>query len=70
MTNLNLTNLNLDPESDTNEKLGSVYTKRQRQHQCCDNSVMTLAIMFSLKTMELLEDWLQTPFWSDPIVSN
>ena len=29
--------------------LGSVYTKRQRQS--CDNSAMTVAILFSLKTI-------------------
>ena len=32
-----------------NEPLGLVFTKRQRQR--CDNSAMTLAILFSLKTM-------------------
>ena len=33
--------------------LGSVYIKRQRQP--CDNSAITLAILFSLKTMESLQ---------------
>ena len=32
---------------------------RLRQSQCCDNSVMTLAILFSLKSMETLENGLQ-----------
>ena len=31
--------------------LGLVHTKRQRQR--CDNSAMTLGILFSMKTMEL-----------------
>ena len=35
-------------------RLGSVYTKRQRQR--CDNSAMMLAILFSLKTMESLQN--------------
>ena len=37
--------------------LGSVYTKRQRQR--CTNSAMMLAILFSLKSMETLENRLQ-----------
>ena len=37
--------------------LGPVYTKRQRQ--CCDNSVMTVTILFSLKSIESLENGLQ-----------
>ena len=37
--------------------LGPVYTKRQ--HQRCDNSAMTLAILFSLKSVEMLENRLQ-----------
>ena len=41
-----------------NVPLGPVYTKRQRQ--CCDNSVMTLVILFSLKSVESLENRLQT----------
>ena len=50
--------------------LGLICTKRQSQS--CDNSAMTLAILFSLKTMELLEDGLHpqsgvTPF---PVVIN
>ena len=47
-----------DSESDAAKKaLGSVYT--EHQHQGCDNSWMTLAILFSLKTMESLENGLQ-----------
>ena len=41
-------------------KLGTVYTKPQCQH--CDNSVMTLAILFSLKTMEPLKIGVATHF--------
>ena len=37
--------------------LGLVYTKRQCQR--CDNSSMRLAILFSFKTMESLENRLQ-----------
>ena len=40
--------------------LGSVYTKRQCQ--CCDNSVMMLAILFSLKTVESLQNGVATIF--------
>ena len=40
-----------------NGPLGPVYTKRQHQH--CDNVATTLAILFSLKTMESLENRLQ-----------
>ena len=29
------------------DRLGPIYTKRQ--HQCCDNSAMTVEILFSLK---------------------
>ena len=38
--------------------LAHVYTKRQRQR--CDNYAMTLAILLSLKSMETLENGLQT----------
>ena len=38
--------------------LGPIYTKRQRQH--CDHSAIMLAILFSLKSMETLENGLQT----------
>ena len=34
----------------------------QRQRQCCNNSAMMLAIMFSLKTMELLQKGVATHF--------
>ena len=40
--------------------LGSLYTKRQCQ--CCDNSVMMLAILFSLKTVESLQNGVATIF--------
>ena len=40
------------------QHLGPVYTKRQRQ--CCNHPVMMLAILFSLKSMEMLETGLQT----------
>ena len=38
--------------------LAPVYTKHQ--HQRCDHSAMTLAILFSLKSPETLENGLQT----------
>ena len=38
--------------------LGPVYTKRQCQR--CDHSAMTLVILFSLNSMEILENGLQT----------
>ena len=47
--------------------LGPIYTKRQRQ--CCDNSAMTLAILFSLKTMELLQNGVTTYFQVIPLIS-
>ena len=53
--------------SSANEPLGTVYTKRQRQ--CCDNSAITLAILFSLKTVESLENRLQTHFGATPLFS-
>ena len=40
--------------------LGSVYTKRQCQR--CDNFVMMLAILFSLKTVESLQNGVATIF--------
>ena len=46
---------------------GPVYTKRQRQ--LCDNVAMTLVILFSLKTMESLENRLQTHSGATPLVS-
>ena len=47
--------------------LRPVYTKRQRQH--CDNSAMTLANMFSLKSVELLENKLQPHCRVTPLFS-
>ena len=38
-------------------QLGPVYTERQRQR--CDHSAMMLAILFSLQTMETLENGFQ-----------
>ena len=43
---------------DVDGTLGPVYTKCQ--HQGCDHSAMTLVILFSLKSMETLENGLQT----------
>ena len=40
--------------------LGPVYTTRQRQP--CDNSAMTLGILFSLKTMESLQNGVAAHF--------
>ena len=39
----------------------------QRQHQGCDNSVVNLAILFSLTTMELLENDLQSHSGETPL---
>ena len=47
--------------------LGPVYTKRQRQH--CDNSVMMLANLFSLKLVESLENRLQHHSGATPLFS-
>ena len=44
-----------------------MYTKRQRQ--LCDNAAMTLAILFSLKSMESLENGLQTQSGATPLIS-
>ena len=58
------------PESvpdNVNEPLGSVYTKRQRQHY--DNSAMMLAILFSLKSVESLENRLQPHSGATPLFS-
>ena len=52
--------VNTVTEMPMHAKLGPVYTKPQRQH--CDNSAMTLAILFSLKTMELLKIGVATHF--------
>ena len=48
---------------------GPVYFKRQRQQHHCDNSAMTLVIVFSLKAIESLEILTATPFWSDSVVT-
>ena len=40
----------------TGRPLGPVYTKRQSQR--CDNTEMTLSILFSLKTMESFQIWV------------
>ena len=47
--------------------LGPVYTKRQQQR--CKDSEMTLAMLSSLKTMELLENCLQPYFGAPPLIS-
>ena len=47
---------------------GPVYT--ECQYQCCDNSAMTLVILFSLKTMELLQIGVATHFQVTPIIFN
>ena len=47
--------------------LGPVYTKRQRQR--CDNSAMTLVILFSLKTVELFNNGLQPHSGVTPLCS-
>ena len=51
---------------------GPIFT--ETQHQYCDNSAMTLVILVSLKTMELLKNGLQphsgvTPLFSMTTVS-
>ena len=47
---------------------GSVYTKRHSR--CRDNYAMMLAILFSLKTMDLLDNGMHPYYWSDSIVFN
>ena len=47
--------------------LGPIYTKRQRQ--CCNNSEMTLAILFSLKSMESLLNGVATYFQVTSLIS-
>ena len=47
--------------------LGPFYTKHLRQRY--ENSVMTLAILFSLKTMESLENGLQPQSGETPLFS-
>ena len=52
----------------TNERTSrAIYTKRQRQ--CCDNWAMMLAILFSLKTIESLENGVATHFQVTPLIS-
>ena len=50
-----------------NKPLGPVYNKRQ--HQCCNNSVMTLATLLSFKTMELLQNGIATLLGVTPLFS-
>ena len=51
----------------TNDTLWPIYTKRPRQH--CDNSAMTLGILFSLKTVESLQNGVATYFQAIPLIS-
>ena len=44
-----------------------VYTKRQRQH--CENSMMMQVILFSLKPMVSLHNWVATHFQVTPLFS-
>ena len=44
-----------------------VYTKCQCQH--CDNPAMMLAIPFSLKTIESLQDWVAIHFQVTSLIS-
>ena len=53
-------NANAIAEVSVNRPLGPFYTKHQ--HQRCDHSAMTLVILFSLKSMETLENGLQTHY--------
>ena len=46
---------------------GSVHTKRQRQR--CDNCGMTLAMLLSLKTMELLQIGIAAHFQATGLFS-
>ena len=50
----------LETRTTSGQMLGLVYAKRQGQR--CDNSVMTLVILFSLKTMESLQVRVATHF--------
>ena len=49
------------------ESLGVVYYKRQRQ--LCDNTAISLATLFLLKTLESLENGLQIPSGAIPLFS-
>ena len=53
--------------SSVNKSLEPVYTKHQ--HQSCNNFEMMLVILFSLKTMELLENGLQLHSRATPLFS-
>ena len=50
-----------------NGPLKPVYTKYQSQ--CCDNSAMTLAVLFSLKTILSLQNGIATNFQTAPLFS-
>ena len=50
-----------------NGALGPIYTKRQRQR--CEKSAMMLAIPFSLKTIESLQDGVAIHFQESPLIS-
>ena len=50
----------------TATSLGPIYIKRQRQR--CDNSAM-IAVLFSLKTMESLQNGFATYFQATPLFS-
>ena len=47
--------------------LGPIYTKRQHQH--CDKFALTLVILFSLKTIESLQDGVAIHFQVSPFIS-
>ena len=49
------------------QALGPVYTKRQRQG--CNNAAMTLVTLFSFKSVESLENALQTHSGVTPLIS-
>ena len=53
-------------ESKRGKDSGTVYIKRQRQ--CSDNFALTLAILFSLKTIVSLKNGLQPHPGVTPIV--
>ena len=44
-----------------------VYAEHQRQF--CDNDVMTLAMLLSMKTMESLQNWVATHSGATPLFS-
>ena len=51
-----------------NKPLEPIYTKHQSQ--CCNNSAMMLVILFSLKTMESLQNGVVTHFRVTPLFFN